>query len=107
MTGVQFPARSRDFSLLHSVQTGSQANPTSYSMGNREGGNQIKMVRLVVHTIYMENITDAYRNLGRKPGGKIALRRLTCSRQQYIAKVHLEETGFTDVHWINLVQNGI
>jgi hypothetical protein len=29
------PAGARDFSLLHSVQTGSEAHPTSYRMGTR------------------------------------------------------------------------
>jgi hypothetical protein len=33
MTGVQFPTRARDFSLLHSVQTGSAAHTASYPMG--------------------------------------------------------------------------
>jgi hypothetical protein len=31
--GVQFPAGERDFSLLHSVQTGSEDHPPSYPMG--------------------------------------------------------------------------
>jgi hypothetical protein len=30
--GVRFPARARDFSLLHSVQTASGAHPVSYTM---------------------------------------------------------------------------
>jgi hypothetical protein len=29
--GVQFPAGTRDFSLLHSVQTDSRAHPASYT----------------------------------------------------------------------------
>jgi hypothetical protein len=33
MTGVRFPAEARDFSLLHSVQTGYEADPTVYPMG--------------------------------------------------------------------------
>jgi hypothetical protein len=33
-TGVQFPAGPRDSALLQSVQTGSEANPVSYTMGN-------------------------------------------------------------------------
>jgi hypothetical protein len=33
MAGVQFLAGARDFSLLHSVQTGSGNHPTSYPMG--------------------------------------------------------------------------
>jgi hypothetical protein len=33
--GVRFPASARDFSLLHSVQTGSGAHPASYTMGTR------------------------------------------------------------------------
>jgi hypothetical protein len=33
MTGVRFPTGERDFSLLHSVQTGSGAHPASYPMG--------------------------------------------------------------------------
>jgi hypothetical protein len=33
MAGVRFPAGTRDFSLLHSVQTGSGAHPASYIMG--------------------------------------------------------------------------
>jgi hypothetical protein len=32
-TGFRFPARARDFSLFHSVQTGSVAHPASYPMG--------------------------------------------------------------------------
>jgi hypothetical protein len=32
-TGVRFPARLRDFSLLHSVQTGSGVHLASYAMG--------------------------------------------------------------------------
>jgi hypothetical protein len=31
--GVQFPVGGNDFSLLHSVKTGSGAHPASYSMG--------------------------------------------------------------------------
>jgi hypothetical protein len=31
--GVRFPAGARDFSLLHSVETGSDAHPASYPMG--------------------------------------------------------------------------
>jgi hypothetical protein len=31
--GVQFPAEARDFSLLHSIQTGFVAHPASYPMG--------------------------------------------------------------------------
>jgi hypothetical protein len=31
--GVQFSAEGGDFSLLHSVQTGSGAHPVSYQMG--------------------------------------------------------------------------
>jgi hypothetical protein len=30
--GAQFPARERDYSLLHSVQTGSGVHPASYPM---------------------------------------------------------------------------
>jgi hypothetical protein len=40
--GVLIPAGARDFSLLHSVQTGSGADPTSYPMstgGSFPGGN--------------------------------------------------------------------
>jgi hypothetical protein len=55
----------------------------------------------------MENIIDAYKNLDGRPEGKRSLRRLRCSRRQYIVKVHLKEMGFTDVDWINLVQDGI
>jgi hypothetical protein len=33
--GVRLPAGSRDFFLLHSVQTGSGAHPASYPMGTR------------------------------------------------------------------------
>jgi hypothetical protein len=33
MTGVLFPAGVRDFSLLHSVQTGSSTHPASYPVG--------------------------------------------------------------------------
>jgi hypothetical protein len=33
MARVRFPARERDFSLLHSIQTGSGALPASYAMG--------------------------------------------------------------------------
>jgi hypothetical protein len=29
----QFPAEARDFSLLHSVKTGSEVHPASYKMG--------------------------------------------------------------------------
>jgi hypothetical protein len=32
MAGVLFPAGARDFSVLHSVQTGSEAHPASYTM---------------------------------------------------------------------------
>jgi hypothetical protein len=35
MVWVQFLARARDFSLLHSVQTGSGAHPASYQMDSR------------------------------------------------------------------------
>jgi hypothetical protein len=35
--GVQFPARGKRFSLLHSVQTGSGAHPASYPMGTGGG----------------------------------------------------------------------
>jgi hypothetical protein len=28
--GIQFPAKARDFCLLHSIQTGSRAHPDSY-----------------------------------------------------------------------------
>jgi hypothetical protein len=31
--GIRFPARQRDFSQLHNVQTGSGAQPLSYKMG--------------------------------------------------------------------------
>jgi hypothetical protein len=31
--GVKLPAGSRDFSLVHRVQTGSEADPASYSVG--------------------------------------------------------------------------
>jgi hypothetical protein len=33
-TGVLLPAGTRDFSLLHSVETGSGAHPASYPMSN-------------------------------------------------------------------------
>jgi hypothetical protein len=33
--GVQFPGGERDFSILHSVQTGSGAHLASYPMGRR------------------------------------------------------------------------
>jgi hypothetical protein len=33
-TGVLFPAGKRDFSLPHSVETGSGAHPASYLMSN-------------------------------------------------------------------------
>jgi hypothetical protein len=33
LIGVRFPAGARDSSLLHSVQTGSDAHPDSYTMG--------------------------------------------------------------------------
>jgi hypothetical protein len=32
---ASIPGRATDFSLLHSVQTGSGSNPTSYSMGTK------------------------------------------------------------------------
>jgi hypothetical protein len=32
MTGVRFPVRARDFSLLHSIETGYSAHPASYPM---------------------------------------------------------------------------
>jgi hypothetical protein len=32
--GIRMPARIRDLSLLRNVQTGSAANPASYSVGN-------------------------------------------------------------------------
>jgi hypothetical protein len=32
-TGVRLPTGTRDFSLLYSVQTGSEAHPASYPMG--------------------------------------------------------------------------
>jgi hypothetical protein len=35
MARVRFPVGARDFSLLHSVQTGSGARPPSYPMGTR------------------------------------------------------------------------
>jgi hypothetical protein len=54
----------------------------------------------------MGNTVDAYRNLGGKPEGKRSLRRLRCSRRQCNIKVHLKEMEFTDVDWINLVQDG-
>jgi hypothetical protein len=34
MAGVRFPAGARDFSILHSVHTGSGAHPASYPMGD-------------------------------------------------------------------------
>jgi hypothetical protein len=34
-SSVRFPARARNFSLHHRVQTGSGANPASYPMGTR------------------------------------------------------------------------
>jgi hypothetical protein len=33
VAGIRFPARARDFFLLHSFQTGSGAHPASYPMG--------------------------------------------------------------------------
>jgi hypothetical protein len=36
MDGVRFPAGARDYSFLHSDQTGSGAHPTSYPMGTRD-----------------------------------------------------------------------
>jgi hypothetical protein len=32
---IQYPAGARDFSLLHSAQTGCEASPASYPMGTR------------------------------------------------------------------------
>jgi hypothetical protein len=32
--GVRFPVETRDFSLLHCIQTGYGAHPVSYPMGN-------------------------------------------------------------------------
>jgi hypothetical protein len=37
MVGVRFPARPGNFSLHHSVQTGSRVHLTSYPMGTRGG----------------------------------------------------------------------
>jgi hypothetical protein len=34
MTGIRYPAGTRDFSFLLSVQTGSGVQPASYTMGN-------------------------------------------------------------------------
>jgi hypothetical protein len=44
--GVRFPARARDFPLLHSVQTGSGAHPSSYPIdagGSFHGGKVATM----------------------------------------------------------------
>jgi hypothetical protein len=35
--GIKFPTEAREFSLLHSVQTGSGAHPASYPMGKGAG----------------------------------------------------------------------
>jgi hypothetical protein len=44
-TGVRFLAGSRDFSLLHSVQTASGAHPASYPMGTEAGYSVVKRPR--------------------------------------------------------------
>jgi hypothetical protein len=41
--GARFPARTRVFSLLHSVHTGSRAHPASYPMGTGALSLEIKL----------------------------------------------------------------
>jgi hypothetical protein len=44
-TEVRFPEGAKDFSIIHSVQTGSEANPASYSMGTKGSVPGVKQSR--------------------------------------------------------------
>jgi hypothetical protein len=49
--GFIFPARARNFSLLHSIETGVGAQPASYSIGTGAfyGDKAAKVVKLLSH----------------------------------------------------------
>jgi hypothetical protein len=43
--GVHFQAGARDFSLLHNVQTGSEAHPATYPVCTRNSSSEVKLQR--------------------------------------------------------------
>jgi hypothetical protein len=61
MAGFRFPAGVRDFSLLHSFQTGSEAQPSSYPMGTGGGLSLVKQLRREANNVSEEYIASIFR----------------------------------------------
>jgi hypothetical protein len=63
--GILFPAGAREFCLLHSVQTGSEARTGSYSMGT--GGSTPEVKRPGRETGYLPPSSAKVKNGGAMP----------------------------------------
>jgi hypothetical protein len=63
--GGSIPAKCRDSSVLHSVQTGSGAHPASYPMGTEHSSPGLKRSKRELYSSAIREYKSPFRNMAR------------------------------------------